>query len=1236
MEGEYLVSIQFIFGRAGTGKSTYCLEQIVKEIKRDPLGSPLILLVPEQATHQMEMRLAQTPELGGILRAQVLSFRRLGWRIFSETGGGQKTVLGEMGKRMLLRRLLLQYKPQLHIFARSATRPGMADLLANMIREFKIYRVTPEELRSIQDTNSTLRQKLQELALLYQLFNQSLGNNILDPDDELEIIAQKIPYSQSLNNSTVWIDGFKGFTPQEIHVIENILRTAKTVIITISMDPGLIQRQAAFTSITRGTSKKVTDNSKEGIFQPGEDLFSEPWRTYQSLTRVARETAIPILEPIFLEEAYRFRNPELSFLEKHYFIYPTLSYPIKEEEPANEGFQGIRLFSAVNRREEVHGVARELRRLAREEGLRWSNMAVVTRELSAYQETIQHVFSAYDLPFFLDSKRSILHHPLLELLMSALEVAQKDWAYEPLFRALKTGFFPLTQDALDRLENYCLAYGIRGEAWISGKEWHYKSRWRAGNGEAQLQAEKEQENSINTSRQTVLSSLQSFVQEITPVEAFSSSGSNQINVRTVTEALYNLLIQLNVPDTLKQWGGEARNSGNLAEAHLQEQIWDAVIEVLDEMITGLGEESLELQDYSLILASGLENLKLGLIPPGLDQILVGSLDRSRNPEIRILFLLGANEGVLPARPVLDGVFDSEEREQLEQLGLTLAPKGKAQLYEEQYFIYTGLTQARDRLYVSYPLTDEEGKALTVSPVVTRLRTLFPELHEQYLGSSDDDLQQISHPQPLLPSYATQLLQLRQHKTLSPMWQAVQIWYQNAPEHQWQIKLLETGVSAENYEEKLPKRLARRLYGKRLLASVSRLEEFARCPFAHYSKYGLRLKERPIYQLASPDMGQFFHAVLHDFAEKVRQENLEWGSMSKEDSWKIVNELAERIAPQLQNEILLSNARYRYLKHKLKRTVHHAVRVLGEHAQRGSFIPIQLEVPFGPDKTLPGVDVPLKEGNSLLLRGQIDRVDAAVLDGKIYLRILDYKSRQPHVSLDHIYYGLDLQLLAYLDAALQGAEVLLEGLSIEHVEPRHEQSIENLPVTPAGFLYFPVVEPQLDSKTLLTSEEVEAKRISAVKVKGFLLANRQVLEAMDQTLSSGQSDLLGIKLTQKMEFRKNANVLTNDQFSLLQEHLHAYLQNSGEEILSGNISISPYRQGKENACQYCEFKPVCHFDTFLPENQYRNLPALKDPEVWDLIDSNLNSKINVSDPTIQSQEFAWLGDELSDKEGEKLE
>lgn len=1266
------MSLRFIFGRAGTGKSTQCLDEIRQEIQSDPFGAPLILLVPEQATHQMEMSLVHTPELGGILRTQVLSFRRLGWRVFSETGGGQKILIGEVGKRMLLRRLLLKHRSKLRIFARSATRPGMADLLAQAIAEFKTYRITPNDLRQIRDTDELLRQKLEELALLYEEFNQSLGKDVRDPDDELTVVAEKVSYTTSLQGTKVWVDGFKGFTPQELDILQALLGVATQVTITLPLDPQIIKRA----------------NDKLGLFKPGEEIFSGPWQTYQSLKHLALESGTLVDKSIFLEESLRFNNPWLKHLEKFYNTYPTQPFtkdhlkqvyeldPIDEKTEKTCPEQGIVLLSTVNRRAEVEGVARELRRLAREKGKQWKELAVMTRDLTGYQEIVEQVFRAHEIPFFLDSKRPVIHHPLLELLLSAIETARTDWAYEPLFRCLKTDFFPLEKDILDRLENYCLAHGIRGEAWNRGRNWNYQIKWAAGDQETQKHTEIEQEAVINQARQVVFDLLNPFVNAFDPKS--STPGNPQFpTVRQITEALYDLLVRLEVPTHLQNWAEEARKKGNIAEARLQEQIWEAVIEVLDEMVAGLGDECLELPDYSLILSSGLENLKLGLIPPGLDQVLVGSLERSRNPEISVLFLIGANEGTLPAKPSTDGVLDGLERERLEHSGLTLAPKGKAQLYEEQFFIYNALTRATEKLYISYPLTDEEGKGLPVSPLVTRLKTVFPDLKDTYLGNSEEELNLISHPHALLPAYALQLLNVRQGKALTPLWQAVEDWFQHELNHHPQIKLLEKGVTAENKEEKIPKPLARRLYGKRLLTSVSRLEKFSRCPFAHFSQYGLKLKERTTFQLSSPDMGQFFHEVLHDFAQTIQERRLNWGYLSKEESWSLVSELAEKIAPNLQNEILLSNARYRYLTHKLKRTVHHAVRVLGEHARQGIFVPVQLEVKFGPSESLPGVHVPLSKGNSLTLRGQIDRIDGALLEGQVYLRILDYKSSQPRVTLSQIYYGLDLQLLAYLDAAMQGAEVLfgplhgLEELSratlLEGETTQERQEIaatvaeeqENyqcsipLSVHPAGFLYFPVLEPQLESKTRLTPEQMEHERIKAVKVKGYLLANRQVLEAMDRDLATGDSDLLGLKIKKDGDFKKGSPILTEDQFLLLRKHLRNFLLDSGDEILGGNISIAPYRHGKENACQYCSYKPVCHFDPYLPENPYRTLPSLKDSEIWNHLESmtqpdaseiiepqSYDSRSDISLPYTKhpstSPELLWLGEEEEEKtrKGEK--
>ncbi|MGE4274297.1 MAG: helicase-exonuclease AddAB subunit AddB [Desulfitobacterium sp.] len=1207
--------LRFILGRAGTGKSTLCLDEIRKEVHENPLGSPLIFLVPEQATHQMEMSLAHDPKVKGILRAQVLSFRRLGWRVFAEAGGGGKALIGEVGKRMLLRRLLLKHRSELRIFARSATRPGMADLLAQAIAEFKIYRILPDDLRKIQDSDELLMQKTQELALLYEEFNRSLGSELRDPDDELNSVAEKIPSAPFLQGAKIWIDSFKGFTPQELYVIQSLLSSASEITISLPLDPEYI---------------------KEGNphFKPGEELFYGPWQTYHSFVNLARETKTQFTT-ISLRETYRFQHSGLKHLEQYYSLYPTQSFRLGKTDIADT--LGINILSAANKRAEVEGIARELRRLVREEHKRWRDCIVISRDLTGYQDLIEQVFNAHDIPFFLDHKRPVIHHPLLELLVAVIETVQTDWAYEPLFRCLKTDFFPLPRNQIDLLENYCLAYGIKGSAWNSNRPWNYSHG----------SENKQEVESINYARQIIFDILQPLKERLRPDREGPQS---PVNVAQVTVAIYELLIRLQVPEHLQGWAEEAREKGALAEAQLQNQIWDAVMQVLDEMVAGLGEEILELPDFSLILTSGLENLKLGLIPPGHDQVLVGSLDRSRNPETEVLFLMGAIDGILPGKPSTEGVFDELDRLRLERLGIMLAPKGKAQLYEEQYFIYMALTRARQRLYISYPLTDEEGKGLTVSPVVNRVKAIFPELKETYLNLETETLESIDHPYALLPAFALHLQYLREGIPLSPLWESVRAWFQANTDSFPQAIMLEKGIEALNYEEKLPQSLARQLYGKRLITSVSRLEQFARCPFAHYAQYGLKLKERSNFRLSPPDMGQFFHAVLHDFALVLQERHLQWGALTKEESWQLVNEVADPIAQQLQNKILLSNARYRYLAHKLKRTVHHAVRVLGEHARQGMFVPIELEVKFGPQEDIPPLEVPLNDGNSLILRGQIDRIDCAILDNQVYLRIFDYKSREAQVNLNQIYYGLDLQLLAYLDAALQGAQILLAD------SPQVNDNSEALSdskllqqgvigkVHPAGFLYFPVLEPQLRSKTLLSSEQLENDRIKAVKVKGYLLADRDVLMAMDRNLED--SNLLGIKFNKSGDFKKGSPILTEEQFTLLRKHLHDFLRRSGEELLNGNIAIAPYRQGKSNACQYCSYKPICHFDPYLSENTYRNLPVIQDQDFWNRLDiagegqlptntlDGQPDQLNINEqppPTDaikrhKSQELLWLGEE----------
>lgn len=1157
------MGLRFILGRAGTGKSTLCLREIGQLVNDVPLGDGIILLVPEQMTHQMEMML--TAMLGGTMRIQVLSFRRLSFKVLAEIGGGEKARLGELGKRMLLRKILLEQKTALKTFAHSVERPGTADLLAKTIDELKTYCIAPADLQ-VGTEDDALNDKLSDLRLIYSRLEEEIGVNTVDPADELNLLAGKISVWPALSRSSVWVDGFKGFTPQEFTILNRLVSQGKEVTVTLPLDPLLIKR---------------AERGEEIYLAPGEEIFSEPWQAYLSLSQSAQASGTPVYAPVLLEKAWRFRAPVLEHLEKYCFRYPTHPFAAETAE-AETPDRRIRIRFGRQRRAEVEGLALELRKLAREDGIRWKEMAVLTRDINLYHDYLDKILTAYNIPFFMDYKYPILHHPLIELILSALELVDAQWNYEPLFRCLKTDFFPLTRDNVDRLENYCLAYGIQGGEWESEADWDYFQVQPDGAREQTGAENRQKENSecgkeiaqkaVNATRRLVRDRIKPFIQAMT----------NATDVREKTAALYNFLTGLHVPQTLADWALAAQAAGELAAARVHEQVWQKIIDLCDEIVVSLGREELSVSDYALILSSGLENLEIGLTPPGMDQVLIGSLNRSRNPEVKVLFLIGASDGVLPAPPDNDGVFSGEERISLERLGLKLSPRDVRQVFDEEYYIYSGITKATEKFYLTYPLADEEGRGISPSFLVKRLKALFPGLEEKEWSESALDL--ISYPRPLFEHYAA-------HKN-APLsgeeqlcWESVAAYLEKRGEYSHLLRLINQGALSANQEADISPALARSLYGKPLQASVTRFELFNRCPFAHYARYGLKLKERKINSFSAPDIGEFFHASLRDLALLLQQRGLKWEDLTEEEIAALVEEVGSRLAPQLQAAILLSSARYRFMTYKLKRTLRRTAAVLQEHARRGSFRPIALEADFGTAE-FPGLKIALADDNYLVLQGRIDRIDAGTVGDKIYLRIVDYKSRETDLALDNIYYGINLQLLTYLDVALQGAEVLIA-----------DGSAREGGAYPAGFLYFPVIEPLLREDSPLTAEELARKRIAAVRIHGYLLADPPVLEAMDRELEKGASDLLNIKLKRDGNLASGNKTLSAEQFALLRRHLHDSLYTSGNEIMKGKIAIHPYQKGKNTSCTYCEYKALCRFDPGSDQNAYRRLLPVRDETLW---------------------------------------
>ncbi|GAW91169.1 helicase-exonuclease AddAB subunit AddB [Calderihabitans maritimus] len=1153
------MSLRFILGRAGTGKSHTCLEGIRQALHKEPAGNSIIFLVPEQATFQMERALVNLPGLAGTIRAQVLSFRRMAFRVLQEAGGASRPHIGELGKRMALQALLIKRTDDLKVYNRAARRTGFVEQLARTISEMKSYRLSPGDIKEhylrLKQTggeDSLLAAKLHDLACLYADWEEWLKNRYIDPDDYLNLLAEKIPESRLIKGATVWVDGFAGFTPQEYHVLGALLRAARQVNVALCIDSRDVDRELEET-----------------------DLFYSTWETYHKLRKIAEDNGIPVAEPLILDRPgkapFRFAlSPELAHLEREFFRYPTCPFRGKVE--------GIQLVAAADRRAEVEAAARKMISLCRDRGYRWREMAVILRDLEPYRDLIETVFGDYGIPYFIDRKQEVSHHPLVELLRSALEIVTTRWADEPVFRFLKTDLVPLERGEVDHLENYVLAHGIKGEIWLREEPWdfNYELAWEENGTETDYEERKLA--AVNAAREKVRHVLEPFYRRL---------NREKLTVKEICKALWDLLAALKVSERLEEWRLEAEKQGDLVGLQEQVQVWNGVLELLDQMAEALGEEEITVSQYAQILEAGLESLRLGLIPPAVDQVLVGNVERSRHPNLRAAFVLGAGEGIMPARMGEEGVFSDKERSQMRKEGLELAPTRTERVLQEQYLIYIALTRSGEYLWLSYPLADAEGKALNPSPVVNRLREIFPALEVDFAPkepAGEEDLEFVVNPNRSLTYLINQLREVRQGKPLSAVWAEVYQWFVEDEKRKEDFRKLVKALNYSNLLKPLPRELVQKLYGKPLRSSVSRLETFAACPFSYFASYGLQLKERRVFGFEAPDRGVFFHRALKRFVEKLQQRSRKWGELDGEERRNLVLEVVEELRPWLQRANLLGSARHDYIVLKLRRELELAVEILTEHARRGSFVPVAVEMDFGGEGSLPPLRLPLPEGE-MELRGRIDRVDWAEWEGRHFFRVIDYKSSPADLRLEEVYHGLSLQLLCYLAVVLENAEKLAGS-----------------PAEPGGVLYFSVYSP-LVNESGPVAEEVRKQEIKKrLKMKGLVLADMDAVRLMGAREKGETSYLIPVRINRDGSLGKASSAASREQFEMLLRLVKERAQKLGSRIVRGEIVVAPYRRGQESPCRHCRYRPVCQFDP-LAGDQYRFLEKIAG-DFWERVAAEL--------------------------------
>ena len=1139
------MSLRFIYGRAGSGKSHFCFQDMKSKLEKGE--NDLILLVPEDFSFQAEKDLLNFIGEKGLLHARVLSFKRMAYMAFSMIGGLNRSHIDNAGKAMLIYRIMDECKEGFKVFKRSVKMQGFVNTISDIITELKTYDVDPGMLENVANKidDDILKDKLHDIEVIYSDFEDTLHKKYIDQDDDLTLLSQKLDKSSLFDGCEIWVDGFSVFTPQQYDILGKLLKKAKRVNITLCMD----------------CSGDVTP--------AGTDVFLPIENIEKKMLEIARENNVPYDNPVKLndKESFKFKNhPELCHLERNIFSYPYSRYLNKTSH--------ISIFKAASRYSEVENTARDIISLVRDEKFRFCDIAVVTNDVEGYEKLIGAIFKEYSIPYFLDKKRDIDIHPLIVLILSVLEILSKKWTYEPVFRYLKTGLLDIDREDVDILENYVLSSGIRGKKWTDDKDWSFWPDY--GYEGRELPDAKERLKRINDIRWKI----------VQPIERLENDISKDKRVRNMCSSLFDFLCSIDIPEKIEGIIDKFKKSGELDLADEYSKVWNIVVETLEQSVEVLGDEDIQIEQFSKVLSAGFGEYKIGLIPPSIDQVMFGNVKNIKSHNVKALYIIGVNDGIFPSPKVSKGVLDDGDREELKSFGIELAPGSRDKAFDEQYLIYTAFTRTDKYLKISYPIADHEGRSMRPSIIISRLKKIFKNITEcsDVIPDYSDDcsLRMVQSPDPTFNELVHRIRKSADMGTnINGIWSDVYNWYMNNKE--WRNKTVRvlSGLSYKNQVDNIKAEKVKNLYGKNLHLSISRLEKFAECPFAYFMQYGLKAKERKIYEFKAPDLGSFIHEVLDLFSKYLDDNKINWRDIEKDGCASIISRIVDDTVEKRAGSILSSSARYNYIKEKLKRIIIRAVMLISLQIKKGGFNVVAHEVSFENGGKYPPISIDLPSGEKVSLIGRIDRVDRFEDDEGIYIRVVDYKSGNKKFDLCDIYNGLELQLLIYIDAIL------------EYASKRSKK-----PVFPGGILYFKIDDPIISTDSDMPQDQVEKEIIKRLRMMGLVLSDVKVVREMDRDIK-GWSIIIPASINSKGGLDLRSSAATFEQFEALRDHVKKEIVKICEEMLKGNISIAPYKKGKDIPCSFCSFKAICRFDrnTY---NTYRIIDKIKKDEIWDLV------------------------------------
>lgn len=1128
------MSLRFCFGPSGSGKSHRIYEEIMQRAAEEP-GRNFLIIVPDQFTMQTQKDLVMRSDRDGILNIDVLSFGRLSHRILEEVGTKEMPVLDDTGKSLVLQKVAADLKEQLPAMGSLLHKQGYIHEVKSAISEFMQYGISTQDMDKLitsAQKRGALAMKLKDLKTLYRGFQDYIRDHFITTEETLDVLRRSLSKSKILKGSVVVFDGFTGFTPIQNRLIQELMRVCAETIVTVTIGVG-----------------------EDPYKMDGEQkLFHLSKKTVADLEKLAAEAEVERGEDLFVKGGpNRFaKAPTLHYLEQNLFRYQYEPYAGEQQE--------IHMFEALSPREEVHQTALYIRHLIREQGMTYRDIAVVIGDLEGYASYVETEFGQLEIPCFLDRTRGIVLNPMIEYIKSALQLYIKDFSYDTVFHFLRSGMADISREEIDELENYVIRTGARGYRTYS-RLFTRRTEELQGNAEGSEQAEEKTMERLNRIRQQFMDAV-----EILHMGSQEKAGD-------YVSHLYDFLEQNQVQQKLLNYQQQFEKEGDLSRAREYAQIYRLVMDLLDQVYELLGEEEISRQEFADILEAGFGEITVGTIPQNVDRIVVGDMERTRLKQVKVLFFLGVNDGNIPKNASKGGIISDMDREFLIESGTEMAPSPRQQMYIQRLYLYLNMTKPSEQLYLSYAKVNSEGKGIRPSYLIDTVRKLFPAMSVEY-PQNRSRLEQIEGRQEGARYLAEELREYVEGTLPEEERQDFYLMYR-AYEADAAGRDLLTRAAFRRYRESgLSRIVARALYGQQLENSVSRLETYAACACRHFLQYGLSLQEREEFGFEASDMGTVYHAVLENFAGKLAESNLTWWDFTEDFAAKAVKESVEAYAATYGETVLYSSARNEYAITRMSRILTRTVLTLQKHLKQGSFQPDDYELSFRFAEDLDSIHVDLSEDEKMHLQGRIDRIDVSEDAEHVYVKVIDYKSGNRKFDLAALYYGLQLQLVVYMNAAME-------------MESRKHPDKE---IVPAALLYYHIDDPTIETPVELTDEQINEQILAKLRMNGVVNSDPGVVERLDRYMQD-KSVVIPVEKKKDGSFSARSGVLSREEMQLISSYVDAKIRSIGREILDGKIAANPYEKGNEEACTYCAYKKVCGFDGSIPGYEKRQLEDL---------------------------------------------